>query len=183
MRFFYILPVAALTFAQPVWAGDTAKKPERQISLDLQKAEVVDVLDLLAKAGKVNIVASERVTGTVTVRIEKKPWREALLTVLVAKGLAMEQSGNVIWVDTAAGLRAEREQRAKVRDAMTSTQPMAILILPISYAEASEVAKILEPRLTKDGTIQVDPRTNSLIIEDHIDRLSGLQDLAQRVER
>lgn len=139
----------------------TAAPEARRINLDLRDAEMGNVLRLLADVGKVNIVAGEAVNkGKVSVKLTDVPWPKALEVILAAHGLGSAQEGNVILVDTLANLAARTPQPPPV-----SGERVTILI-PVKYSRAAELAPTIKALLSKDGTVTVDARTNSLVITD-----------------
>ena len=136
----------------------------RTISLDVQNSDVRDVLRLLAETGGVNILASGEVQGTITVRLIDVPWEQALEAVLKLTGLAQERQGNIILVAPAERFRSAREERIRARQAEAQTEPKITRVVPINYANATQLKATLEKLLGACATIAVDGRTNTLIL-------------------
>lgn len=150
-----------------LWAhGATATPPTpgMTISLDVQHADVRDVLRLLAETGGVNMLTSDDVRGTITTRLLDVPWEQALEAVLRLAGLAQERQGNVILVAPAERLRSARQERLRARQLAAQTEPSVTRVIPIHYARASELKAHLERLLGTCATITVDSRTNSVIL-------------------
>jgi type IV pilus assembly protein PilQ len=136
----------------------------KTISLDVQGTDVRDVLRLLAETGGVNILASGEVQGTMTVRLVDVPWEQALEAVLKLTGLAQERQGNVILVAPAERFRSAREERVRARQAEAQTEPKITRVVPVKYANATQLKATLEKLLGACATIAVDGRTNTLIL-------------------
>jgi type IV pilus assembly protein PilQ len=147
-------------------SGTTAAPvtPPKTISLDVQGTDVRDVLRLLAETGGVNILASGEVQGTITVRLVDVPWEQALEAVLKLTGLAQERQGNVILVAPAERFHSAHEERARARQAEAQTEPKITRVVPVKYANATQLKATLEKLLGACATIAVDGRTNTLIL-------------------
>ena len=138
--------------------------PPKTVSLDVQGTDVRDVLRLLAETGGVNIVASGDVQGTVTVRLVDVPWEQALEAVLKLTGLAQERQGNIILVAPAARFRSAGEERVRARQAEAQTESKITRVVPVNYANATQLKATLEKLLGACASIAVDGRTNTLIL-------------------
>jgi len=142
-------------------APATSPKP---FSLDVQSADVRDVLRLLAETGGINILAGSEVQGTITVRLVEVPWEQALEAVLKLTGLAQERQGNIILVAPAERFRSARTERVRARQAEAQTEPKITRVVPVNYANATQLKATLEKLLGACATITVDSRTNTLIL-------------------
>ena len=105
----------------------------KTVSLDVQSADVRDILRLLAETGGVNILTSGEVQGTVTMRLRDVPWEQALAAVLTLTGLAQERQGNVILVAPAERLRCARQERLQARQVEAQAEPRITRIVPVNY--------------------------------------------------
>lgn len=150
-----------------------APEPQR-INLDLKDAEIHNVLGLFSEIGKINVVAGDHVKGKVTVKFTNVPWPEALDTILSAKGLGYTKTENVMVVDTLENLAARAP-----RPALASPERVTVLI-PVHYAKAQDLVPIVRGLLSKDGTVTVDVRTNSLIVTDAKVDLERMQATLQK---
>src|SRR4029077_16083589 len=102
--------------SRPTYGATTAPDtPGKTVSLDVQGADVRDVLRLLAETGGINILTSGDVQGTITTRLLDVPWEQALEAILALTGLAQERQGNVILVAPAERVRSARQERAQAR--------------------------------------------------------------------
>jgi len=138
--------------------------PLQTVSLDVQSADVRDVVRFLADTGHVNILASGEVQGSITVRLIDVPWERALEAVLKLSGLAQERQGNIILVAPAERFRSAREERIRARQAEASLEPKMTRVVPVNYANATQLKATLERLLGACATVAVDARTNTLIL-------------------
>jgi type IV pilus assembly protein PilQ len=143
-----------------------AKPAERRISLDVKDADIHNVVRLLADAGKINIVVPDEVKGRVSVKLKDVPWTKALDLVLSSKGLGYEKSGNVIHVDTLERINQRAQQRAEIAKTREEAADLLTVMIPLRYANASEMKPLVASMLTPRGTVAVDVRTNVLIVTD-----------------
>jgi type IV pilus assembly protein PilQ len=150
-----------LALAPGAMAADKGK-----IDVDVVNADIRNVLRLFADVGHVNLVLGDDVAGKVTVRFLNVPWETAMRSVLSVKGLAMERTGTIVRVQKAEAFARERAARLSAYELCLATAPLQTLIIPVSYADAEEIAAIIRPTLTKRGTVVVDARTNTLIVTD-----------------
>ena len=174
----------------PVYAGKRA-------TFNFQDIPVRSALQLIADESGLNLVASDSVTGGVTLRLDNVPWDQALDVILRAKSLDKRRDGNVIWVAPQAEL-AKYEQ--DIADAKLKAQDTAELItdyVPISYGKASDIAKLLTTGslqssgggggatsasaqhgfLSARGSVTFDIRTNTLLLNDTPEKIKQLREL------
>ncbi|TDY24460.1 type IV pilus assembly protein PilQ [Paraburkholderia sp. BL6665CI2N2] len=181
-------PLARLSNA-PRGAADAALAPDdKPISLNFQRAELGAVLNAFARFTGLNIVASERVRGAVSLRLDKVPWRTAFDTLLDVNGLAMERHGNVIWVAPMADLAARERQRFEAHARAADLEPLASRTFELHYAHAEDVRRLLtgsgaQRVLSKRGAATADPRTNLLFVTDLEGRLAQIAALLASVDR
>jgi len=148
--------------------GDSRQKP---ISLSFESADIRTVLRTFAELGKVNIVASEKVKGRITLRLRNVPWEQAFLTVLRVHGLTKVEEEGIIGVLT----MAERE-------AQKGIIPLETKIFRIKYATAEEINAAITSMLTNRGGSTVDERTNSVIVTDIPSVLNMIDNLLNEID-
>ncbi|MCC8405071.1 type IV pilus secretin PilQ [Paraburkholderia sp. MMS20-SJTN17] len=158
------------------------------ISLNFQRAELGAVLKAFAEFTGLNIVASDKVRGAVSLRFDKVPWRTAFDTLLDVNNLAMERHGNVIWVAPAAELAARERQRFEAHARAADLEPLASRTFELHYAHAEDVRRLLtgagtQRVLSKRGAVTADPRTNLLFVTDLAGRLEQIAALIASVDR
>lgn len=138
----------------------------RLISLDLQDTDIDNALRIIAEVSNLNIIASEDVSGKVTLRLIDVPWDQALDVILKTNGLDQVTEGNVIRIAPVDKLRQEREALKEAKRAAENLEDLAVQYVRISYARAEDVKPKVEAVLSERGSVTADERTNQLIIKD-----------------
>jgi type IV pilus assembly protein PilQ len=138
----------------------------RRISLDFKDVEVADVLRLIAEVSDLNVIAGDEVDGKITIRLVDVPWDQALDVILLTKGLGFVRVGNVLRVAPSERLKQEEEARLQERRAKEKLEDLVVKLQPVNYAEVKEVSTMVKRLLTPRGTVDVDKRTNTIIIKD-----------------
>jgi len=170
----------------------------KKISLDFQDIEVRRVLQLLADFTDINMVAADSVNGNITLRLKDVPWDQALDIVLKTKNLDKRRNGNVIWIAPVAELIKAEEDEAKAIEQSVKLAPIQTEYLKLSYAKVADIEKLItqsktnntgganngsnasDALLSSRGSISVDARTNTLIVNDtanNIDKIRKMVDL------
>ena len=162
--------------------SDNMAPDGRRISIDVQGAEVETVLRSLSEFSGRNIVASKEVKGSVTLRLRNVPWRQALDILLRTQALGMVDNGSTIVISNLDTLRKEELERNTAERAKEDLLPLYTRIIPVSYANAEEMSKAVEKTLTKRGHIEVDKRTNALLVTDIDDRLSQAESMIRSLD-
>jgi len=175
-------PVAGAAEGQVDLVPVTTMDQGPRVSLDVQDAEIGTVLRSLASFSGTNIVASPRVTGKVTVTLDEVPWREALAVILRAHSFDFVDDGGIIRVDTAEDLRQEQVAAKMAAKQIEDLEKLSLGIVTLNYATADEIRKSLEEMLTSRGNIDVDQRTNSLLINDVAERVALIQEMANQLD-
>ena len=160
----WLMLVLSLSARHTHGATTTPVTPSKTVSLDVQDADVRDVLRLLADTGGINILTSGEVQGTVTTRLLDVPWEQALEAILQLTGLAQERQGNVILVAPAERLRSARQERVQALQVAAQAEPKITRVVPVNYAKATDLKAHLEKVLGACATIAADSRTNTLIL-------------------
>jgi len=138
----------------------------RRISLDLKDADIQNVLRLLSDVSKLNIVAGDDVQGSVTIKLRNVPWDQALDIILSSRQLDKVRNGNIIRVAPIEVLRKEEELRLERRRAREELEPLKVRLIPVSYAAANDIEPQVTSLLSSRGKVNIDERTNVLIVED-----------------
>ena len=153
----------------------------QKLSLDFQDIEVRRVLQLLADFTNVNMVAADSVGGSISLRLKDVPWDQALDIILKAKNLEKRRSGNVIWIAPMAELTKADEDEAKMLEQQIKLAPIQTEYIQLSYAKVEDISALItsnkaagggasegknESLLSSRGSISVDKRTNTLIVND-----------------
>jgi type IV pilus assembly protein PilQ len=145
------------------------------------------LLQVFADFTGLNVVSTEAVTGTVSVRLKDLPWPQALQIVLQSKGLAWRQEGRVIWVAAQDEWLLREKKQLEAQSALEAVSPLQMLSLRLQYTRASEVAQRLQGAgagpggaaggrwLSARGSVLAEPRTNQLFVSDVPARLADVQ--------
>ncbi|MFI4867937.1 MAG: type IV pilus secretin PilQ [Steroidobacterales bacterium] len=187
----YVVEVSPVRKAVAANPADQKKeyKGER-LTLNFQDIETRAVLQLLADASGQNIVVSDSVQGSVTLRLQNVPWDQALDIVLRTKGLDKRQEGNVIIVAPADELAAREKADLSARKDIQALEPTRSEYLQVNYAKASDIATLLKGSggsagnavLSSRGSVSVDDRTNTLLLQDTADRLADVRRLVTTLD-
>jgi type IV pilus assembly protein PilQ len=179
----------ASTTTETADVGGQAKKLYfgQPISLDLKDADVHNVIRLLADVSGLNIVATDDVKGSITLRLNEIPWDQALDIVLQTQNLESVHEGNVVRISTVKRLREEREELQKAQRAALTVEPLQVAYIRVNYAKAKKLGELIngtsrvgqgqgqqvrrndveiEGVLTARGSVMVDEFTNTLIVRD-----------------
>jgi type IV pilus assembly protein PilQ len=146
-------------------------QPTRQftgapVSLDFDGSDLRAVLTALAKEGGINIWIDPRVQGTVTTNLTDVPWDEAFDLIASGNGLGYVQKGSVVRVVPNGVLAEEEAARRKVEDERALAGELVTLTKPLSYAKAKDLSLLVKDMLSPRGTVQIDERTNTIIVND-----------------
>ena len=158
--------VAQATGASPQTSASAPVYTGQRISLDFQQADLIDVLRLIAEVSGMNIITSPDVAGRVTTRMVNVPWDQALDMILKSHGLGKEQEGSIIRVAPLERLRKERDDELQSKRVVEELEPPVTRTVQLSYARAEELKSNLEKLLTKQGRLDIDKRTNTIIVKD-----------------
>ncbi len=160
-----------------------------RISLNFQDIEVRAVLQLIADFTELNLVASDTVSGRITLRLQDVPWDQALDLVLKTKGLDKRQVGNVLMVAPGAEIAERERQQIEANRQIAELAPLRSEFVRIRYAKALDIVGLFEAgsedggSLTSPrGSVVVDVRTNSIIITDTEAKLAEIRDLLALVD-
>jgi type IV pilus assembly protein PilQ len=175
---------------QPLKKGEAeARKPKytgERLTLNFQDISVRAVLQLLADASGQNIVVSDSVGGSVTLRLQNVPWDQALAIILQTKGLGQRKEGNVILVAPQAELAAREKADLAAQHSVQQLEPLRAEYLQINYAKAADLAALIKSQnnslLSNRGNVAVDERTNTLLLQDTPDNLDQINRLVARLD-
>ena len=170
---------------------EEAKKDEfgysgERLSLNFQDIEVRSVLQLIADFTGLNVVVSDTVRGSLTLRLKNVPWDQALDIILKTKGLAMRQTGNVMLVAPSEEIAAREKLELESRKQIEELEPMYSEFIQINYSKASDIAALLKSAdttlLSDRGMVTTDQRTNTLLVQDTAAKLTEVRKLVARLD-
>jgi type IV pilus assembly protein PilQ len=168
--------------------SQTKEYEGQRLTLNFQDIETRAVLQLLAETSGKNIVVSDTVQGNVTLRLRNVPWDQALDIVMTTKGLDMRQNGNVIMVAPAEEIAARETADLEARNQIRELEPMYSEFLQVNYAKAGDLAGLISAEsggtgmLSERGSIAVDERTNTLLVQDTAQRLQDIRRMVRTLD-
>jgi len=167
--------------------SETKEYEGQRLTLNFQDIETRAVLQLLAETSGKNIVVSDTVQGNVTLRLRNVPWDQALDIVMTTKGLDMRQNGNVIMVAPAEEIAARETADLEAKLAIAELEPMYSEFLQVNYAKAADLEALISgaggnAMLSERGSIGVDDRTNTLLIQDTAERLQDIRRMVRALD-
>ncbi|MDT3736986.1 MAG: type IV pilus secretin PilQ [Denitratisoma sp.] len=157
-----------------------------KLSLNFQNIDVRAVLQVIADFTDFNIITSDTVGGSLTLRLKDVPWDQALDIILQAKGLDMRKNGNVIWIAPRDELAAKEKLQLESRQQITDLEPVRTETFQLNYHKAKSVFDFLKNKdqtaLSKRGSVIVDERTNKLFVTDSPSRLDDVRRLIAEID-
>ena len=183
----YTIEIKPLTKAQV----ETEKKKRfgytgERLSLTFQNIEVRAVLQLLADFTGLNLVVSDNVKGNLSLRLKNVPWDQAMDIILKTKGLGMRKTGNVVLIAPSAEIAAREKLELESQKQIEELAPLRTEWFQINYAKGGDIAKLLKSSdnnlLSSRGSITIDARTNTLLIQDTSDKLSQIRSVIGKLD-
>lgn len=168
-----------------------------KLSLNFQNIEVRALLQVIADFTNFNVVTSDTVNGSVTLRLKDVPWDQALDIILQAKGLGVRKSGNVLWIAPKDEINAKEKIDLEAKAQVAALEPLRTQSFQLNYTKAEEIAKgltgsrtggssggssnstrILSPR----GSVIFETRTNQLFVNDIPSKLEEVQAMIAKID-
>lgn len=150
----------------------------KPISIEVRDTPIRDIISIIAEQSGANIILTEEVAGTISLKLKQIPWDQILMIVMRTKNLGYVRQGNILRVASLSALQAESKLAHDVLEAQKSAETLKVKIIPISYAKSDDIVSRVTPFLTASrGKVVSDTRTSSIIITDTsdvIDRVSSL---------
>ncbi len=167
-----------------------------RLTLNFQDIDVRSVLQLLADTSGQNIVVSDSVTGNLTLRLQNVPWDQALDIVLRTKGLDKRRQDNVIIVGPTEELASREKAELAAHKEVEELSPIRSEYIQVNYAKVSDLAKMIRPTgaaagggaagrnsmLSARGSLSIDERTNTLLVQDTAENLANIRRLVQTLD-
>ena len=170
-------------FMYDATTASSSKYTGKRISLDFVNADIHSIFRLISHVSNLNIVTGDDVSGRITVRLENVPWDQALAAVLQAKGLGSQKFGNIIRVAPIETIKSEQQSALEAKRAEEELTELQLLVLPLNFAQASELQNQVTELLSSRGTLQVDTRGNQLIIKETEKRLAQIRELVRHLDK
>jgi len=167
--------------------NSTKQYTGERLTLNFQDIETRAVLQLLADVSGRNIVVSDTVQGNVTLRLQSVPWDQALDIVLATKGLDKRQNGNVMIIAPAEEIAAREKADLESRKEIQELEPLISEFLQVNYAKAEDIAELMKGKgknalLSERGSVGLDERTNTLLVQDTAERIADIRRLVATLD-
>jgi type IV pilus assembly protein PilQ len=157
-----------------------------KLSLNFQNVEVRAVLQVIADFTGLNIITSDTVGGNLTLRLKDVPWDQALDIILQSKGLDMRKTGNVVWIAPRDELATKEKLALEARQQIADLEPTRTESFQLNYQKAEDFRKLLTDKeqriLSRRGSAVVDPRTNTVFVQDTPSKLEEVRRLLRQVD-
>ncbi|WP_309935268.1 type IV pilus secretin PilQ [Variovorax paradoxus] len=167
-----------------------------KLSLNFQSIDVRTLLQVIADFTNFNIVASDSVTGTITLRLQDVPWDQALDIILEAKNLGMRKNGSVLRIAPEDEINSKEKLKFESQAAIQNLEPMQTRSFQLNYAKAPMIAQSLTGGgssssgasgstariLSARGSVIAEPRTNQLFVSDIPTRIAQVAELIQKLD-
>jgi type IV pilus assembly protein PilQ len=166
--------------------GSRGRYQGEKLSLNFQNIDVRAVLQVIADFTNFNIITSDTVGGTLTLRLKDVPWDQALDIILQARGLDMRKNGNVIWIAPRDEIATREKLELESRQQIGDLEQVRTESFQLNYHRAKAVFDFLKNKdqtvLSKRGSVIVDERTNKLFVTDAPTRLEDLRRLIGEID-
>lgn len=163
-----------------------------KLSLNFQNIDVRALLQVIADFTNFNIITSDSVTGSVTLRLKDVPWDQALDIIMQAKGLGMRKTDSVLWIAPKEELNAKEKLELESRAAIQNLEPLRTQSFQLNYTRAVDIALQIAPPsnannvsarlLSPRGSVVAEPRTNQIFITDIASRIEAVQQMIQKLD-
>ncbi len=157
------------------------------ITLDFQNADIHNVLRIIADVSGLNIVTSDEVKGTITIRLKDVPWDQALDVVLESKDLDKMALGNVMRIAPAEKIKAAQDRQIASKKTKEQLEPLVTSVIPVNFAKASEITSVIKGKevglMSERGNITAENRTNVLIIKDIKKSVDEINAMVKRLDK
>jgi len=183
----FSLNVNPLTREEVARQEDIFKYKGEKLSLNFQDIEVRSVLQLIADFTDLNLVASDTVTGRITLRLKNVPWDQALDLILKTKGLDKREIGNVLLVAPAAEIAAREKLELENQRQISELAPLHTEFIQVRYANATNLFELFNGSdgpslLSERGSVIVDERTNSVILTETAAKLEEFRKILTQLD-
>ncbi|MGQ0697190.1 MAG: type IV pilus secretin PilQ [Panacagrimonas sp.] len=157
-----------------------------KISLSFQSVDIRSLLQIIADVAGTNMVVSDSVSGSIAIRLQNVPWDQALDIILRTKGLGVRRDGNVMLVAPLTELAERDKVELESQKQHAELAPLRTELIQINYAKAADIAALLKAGedtiLSERGRVNVDERTNSLLVLETRETLSTIRALIAQLD-
>lgn len=175
--------------------SERAKYVGKKLTLNFQDMDVRAILQVIADFTGLNIMTSDAVTGSMTVRLKDVPWDQALDLVLEAKNLQKQQDGNVVWIATRQEVAEKNKAQLELNTQEAELAPLKLEFFQLNHYKAQEMKAILEGNgsqggqggnnfafLSRRGSVGIDGRNNTIFVQDSEIKLEEIRKIIKRLD-
>lgn len=176
---------------------DKATFKGKPLSLNFQNMDIRGILQVIADFTNLNIMASDSVQGSLSLRLKDVPWDQALNLVLESKNLTQTKEGNVVWIATAQEISDKNKSKLEIKNQLNELEPLKIKFFQLNHYNAKEMKLVLEGKaggstteskdggkifLSSRGSIGLDVRNNTVFVQDTEDRVKSIESIIKRLD-
>jgi type IV pilus assembly protein PilQ len=177
-------PASLAGQSQQISSGQERKYTGHPISMDFQGVDLRSVLRTFAEISGLNMVIDPDVQGTVDIVLTDVPWDQALEVILRGNQLDYTVDGTIVRIAKVDTLRREQDAKTQLAQSAAQAGVLAVRTYTLSYAKADQAAPLIRSAvLSQRGNVQIDARTNTLIITDLPARLDTVNQLLATIDR
>lgn len=182
--------------------SDVIKYKGKPLSLNFQNMDIRGILQVIADFTNLNIMASDSVEGSMSIRLKDVPWDQALNLVLESRNLTQVKEGNVVWIATASEISAKNKSKLEIKNQLNELEPLKLKFFQLNHYNAKEMKNVLEGRsngsnvadgnkddkgntkifLSSRGTIGLDIRNNTIFVQDTEDRVQAIEAIIKKLD-
>jgi type IV pilus assembly protein PilQ len=170
------------SFESQTIASEAQEYTGELISLDFKDGDIQDIFRLFSDISGLNIVVQPGVTGRITLKLVEVPWDQALELILKTHKLGFIVEGNVVRIAPLSELADEEAERRRLAEEKALSGELNTMTRPLSYAKVTDVQALLRKNLSPRGDVEVDERTNTLIITDLAEQLEAMNALIDTLD-
>ncbi len=153
------------------------------IFIETDDMDLRSALRFIADESGANLVISDEIKGNISLKLRNVPWDQALVVIMKAKKLGYTRQGNIIRISPLTDIRAEEEEAQKAAASRRTLASLKVRMFPVSFAKMDDLAKQIQPFLTKDrGQVVGDGRTNALIVTDTEEVLEKVEKIVRSLD-
>lgn len=175
-----------------------------RLSINFQKIDVRSALAVIADFTGINFVTSDSVQGDITINLKDVPWDQALDVILRTRGLSKRQTGNVMWVAPSAEIQEFEQKELEANASVEKFAPLVTEVIRVNYAKAADISEVIKSvrvlgqktsggnsdietdknsLLSSRGSVTVDARTNSLLVQDVAEKIMELRKVVAKLDK
>lgn len=154
----------------------------KKISIETQDMDLRDVFRLIAEESGLNMILSDDIKGTISVKLRQVPWDQALVMIMKSKKLGYTRAGNILRIAPISDIKGEEDEAIRLAAAKKNQAPLKVRMVPISYANVNDLAGQVRPFLSERGRVIGDTRTSALVLQDADENIERVLKLISSID-